>query len=137
MTAEQHIQRLKEENLSLIVEKHGKILYQSAHPRLEPLFRALQELGEEMAGALIIDKVIGAAAARLAVIAKVSHVITPLTSRTAVEILQKNAIKLEFVNLVDSILNRDQSDLCPMEKMAKTFPDNQTFYEHLKSKLFV
>ena len=137
MTAEQQIQRLKEENFSLVVEKHGKILYQSTQPRLEPLFRALQDLGEEMAGATIIDKVIGAAAARLAVIAKVSHVITPLTSRTAVEILQKNAIKLEYVNLVDNILNRDQNDLCPMEKMAKTFADNQAFYEHLKSNIFV
>ncbi len=137
MTAEQQIQRLKEEKLSLVVEKHGKILYQSTQPRLEPLFRALQELGEEMTGTTIIDKVIGAAAARLAVIAKVSHVITPLTSRTAVEILQKNAIKLEYVNLVDNILNRDQNDLCPMEKMAKTFSDNQAFYEHLKSNIFV
>jgi hypothetical protein len=137
MTAEQQIQRLKEKNLSLIIEKHGKILYQSANPRLEPLFRALQSLQEEMAGATVIDKVIGAAAARLVIIARASHVITPLASRTAVEMLQKNAIKLEYVNLVDNILNKDQSDLCPMEKIAKTFSDNQQFYEHLKIKIFV
>ena len=42
-----------------------------------------------------------------------------LISDGAMEVLNKTEIKVTYGKKVEKILNRDQTDLCPMEKLAQ------------------
>lgn len=124
---------LKKNKLAIRVEKDDEILYESQASRLKPLFECLVIHGEKMQDAVVIDKVIGRAAAMLCVVAQVKCVITPLASETAKEMLEENNIPLYAETMIPTILNNDKTDLCPMEKMSLNAATPQDFFKHLKT----
>ena len=72
-----------------------------------------------MKGAVVFDKIVGLAAAKLLVYGNVAEVLTPTISRDAKKYLQKNEVKLNFKKEVKNILNCHGNDLCPMEKLCR------------------
>jgi len=81
---------------------------------------------------LILDRVVGNAAALLLKFALCAEVWSSLGSERAARTLSKLGIRYHFVNKVPYILNRQKSDVCPFEKlsMGKT-PDE--FYDAIKA----
>ena len=132
---ERKLIELQEKGLSILVEKDGKIIFQSSKSMLRPLYEGLNNYAEEMQGATVIDKIVGRAAAYLCILAKVGKVITPLASETAKEVLDKHGIILYAADSIPYIINRDGTDMCPMEKMASESVSPEDFYERLKSKV--
>jgi len=64
----------------------------------------------------VADKVVGKAAALLYCHVGICRVYAPIISRPALEILEQNGIFVQFEAAVPAIRNRDDTDLCPMEK---------------------
>jgi len=131
MNWQNKMEKLTRNNLSLLVEKNGEVLYTSEAPRLKPLFACILEQGDAMQESLVIDKVIGRAAALLCVYAGVSAVVTPLASETAKSVLAEHNIPLYADKVTPRILNQEQTDLCPMEKMSLNFDSPEAFFNHL------
>ena len=125
---------LQTEQLSLLVLKEEQRLFASSDSMLAPLLRCIKDLGDDMHDAVVVDKIVGAAAAHLMVVAQVSRVITPLTSKAAHAILNQNGIPLYAEKTIPHIQNREATGLCPMEKLALRFDSSQDFYRHLLSK---
>ncbi len=71
---------------------------------------------QNMHGALLVDKVIGKAAAVLAVLGQVEAVYGEITSRVAFAYLEENGIRCEYGTLVECIQNRTKDGLCPVEQ---------------------
>jgi hypothetical protein len=128
----QRVELLVEKGLSIQIEKDGEIIFESAEPMLRPLYHCITEKLELMKGAVVVDKIVGRAAALLCVLGKVSEVYTPLASETAVALLTKNGIRIEAKKVISQIMNRDNSGPCPMEKMASAFESPVEFYNKLK-----
>jgi len=123
---------LKENNLSIRIEKNGEIIFESYDPMLKPLFTCLLKKREELKGATVVDKIVGRAAALLSQLGEVKEVITPLASETAREVLESAGIELYAEKMIPYIVNRDNTGMCPMEKMAIECDTAEAFFEKLK-----
>jgi hypothetical protein len=104
---------------SFVLLKNEKIIYRSKSQGLKPLIFCLKKYKREMRRAIVFDKVIGRAAALLLAYGKMKEVWTPVLSVPALAVLRKSKIKAIFQKKVKNIMNRDGSDLCPMEKMSQ------------------
>lgn len=132
---QEKIKQLIKNGLSLRIEKDDRIIYQSSEAMLKPLLFCLQQYREEMAGATVIDKIVGLAAAYLCIIAKVKRVLTPLASVPAHQALQQYGIELVSLRLVAQIMNRDNSAPCPMEQLALSCSSPEEFISALNQRI--
>lgn len=131
----QKLVELMQKGLSIWVEKDGKTIFQSHESMLKPLYDCLNEYPNEMKGAIVIDKIVGLAAAYLCILGKVNKVITPVASETAKDILEQYKITLYASEIIPYIINRDKTGMCPMEKMALKSASPRDFYNQLSSML--
>lgn len=101
-----------------VLVKNNKIIYRSKKQGLAPLIFCLKNRPKELAGAHAYDKVIGRAAVLLLIHGKAKRVMTPLITKNALKLLEKNKIKVEYGKTAQKILNKKGDDLCPMEKLS-------------------
>lgn len=81
------------------------------------------ENGYDLEGWSVADRAVGKAVAMLFLKAKVKAVYSYVMTETALSILESNGIEVHYERLTDVILNRTETDLCPMEKAVKDIPD--------------
>ncbi|MGN1399013.1 MAG: DUF1893 domain-containing protein [Erysipelotrichaceae bacterium] len=74
------------------------------------------------------DKVVGKAAAIMHIMLKTEYLHCQIISSKAIEILDKYQMKYSYDQKVDYILNRTQSDMCPLEKATYDCTDCQKGY---------
>lgn len=110
---------LQEENQSIVIVKNQEIVYKSKDSGIKPLLHAYQNNLSELESVSVADKVIGKAAALMLIDGKIHDLYAELISEAALEVLRDTDIKVTYGLKVENILNRDQTDLCPMEKLAK------------------
>jgi len=123
------------DKLSLALVSGKDITYSSQGSGLRPLFICVSKFKGKVSGCILYDRVIGLAAARLIVYSGIiSEVVTPVASAPAKELLQQEGIRIKAGKVVDNILMKDGSDICPMEKKAKD-TGNQEMFEFLKKRL--
>jgi hypothetical protein len=109
------------------------LAYASRQDRLLALMDYLAEYGAVCQTVTIYDKVMGNAAALLAVLANAREVFSPLGSGLAVKTLENHGIKYHLDEVVPRIMRDDGRDICPMEQLSigKT---PQEFYREMKSR---
>lgn len=119
---------------TLRIYHEEELVFSSQKERLYPLMDYLKEHGRNEKPVVIFDKVIGNAAACLAVIANAKEVYSPLGSELGIKTLIKYRIKYHFNQTVPYIMRDDNTDLCPMEKLSmdKTPED---FYTEMKRRV--
>ena len=83
------------------------------------LFRLLKTERDFLQGAFVADKVVGKAAAALMTLGGVQGVFADVISAPAREMLERAGIGVEYTVEVPHIMNRTQSDWCPVEKMCR------------------
>lgn len=111
------IEVLKLGNYSCVIKNRGrmKTFAQRGIAELYDLYINEKVL---LKGATVADKSIGKAAAGLMVLAGVKQVSVQTISTPALSIFRKNGIAVDFENEVPVIINRTQTDWCPMEKLC-------------------
>ena len=115
---------------SLALFENGKIVYSSNHSGLRPLVLCLSKYKEGPYE--LHDKVIGLAAAKLIVNSNVIKTLkTNLISKPALDYL-KGLLELDYRELVENILTKDKTDICPMEKKAIELP-TKDFINHIRT----
>lgn len=67
---------------------------------------------------VIADKVVGKGAAALMVAGGVAEVFSEVMSRPAAKLLEEHGIRYGCDTLVDNIINRTQTRLCPVESIC-------------------
>jgi len=112
---EKKLAALEQQGVGMIIENHGeKTMYNA--PGVTDLLRLNAEEPERLNGATVTDKRVGKAAATLMITGKVKEVYTPLVSTPAREMLEAAGIPLYAREEIPKMINRDGTDLCPMEK---------------------
>jgi len=103
---------------TLRVYEGNKLVFSSRKDRLLPLMEYLDRFAPAHERVVIFDKIIGNAAALLAVRAKCVEVFSPLGSELAIQTLEKYGINYNFTRIVPTIQRADGEDMCPMEKLS-------------------
>ena len=81
------------------------------------------ESGVDLRGFSAADKIVGRAAAMLFVHAGVSEVYAEVMSVAAADFLKKHGVKFSYACLVNSIINRNGTGMCPMELAVSDISD--------------
>ncbi len=91
--------------------------------------------GENLRGYSAADLIVGKAAALLFVKSGVVSVYAKVLSQGGKEVLQKFGVFFEYETLTDNIINRDGTDICPMEKTVANISDPDEAYIALTEKV--
>lgn len=129
------IELLEKENLALVVVKNGQVIFKSHDKGIKPMYCVATEFLNLAESSAVADKVVGKGAALLCKLLKIKEVYTPLISDTAIEVLEEANIDFSYDKSCKHILNRNKTDLCPVEKMAIESENEIDFLKKLKSFL--
>lgn len=125
---------LKERDLTLVVVKKGKIIFEAKSHGINDFLQAIKEFKKELEGSAVADRIVGRAAALLSAYSKVASVFAVTISEEGRKVLEDWNIFCEFENIVAHILNYQKIDVCPFEKLASNLTDPNEAYEKLKTR---
>jgi len=125
--------KLIEENLSLVIVKKGKVIFETKKQGISGFLQAIEKLNKNLVAASAADKIVGVAAAMLCVYAGVASVFALTVSEGGLGVLEDNNIVCLFEMKVSNILNRSKNDVCPFEKVAMDSGSSEEAYVKLKS----
>jgi len=125
--------RLKKRDLTLVIVKEGKVVFETDSQGVGGFLLAIEKLGKKLIASAVADKIVGAAAATLCAYSEVSSVFAETISKEGIKVLDDNDIIYEFENEVPNILNLDKTDICPFEKLAIGSREPKEAYARLKA----
>jgi len=128
-------QMIRDGKAECVLVRDNRILYVERGRGVSPLLNVYDHHRAEMEGAVVVDKVIGRAAACIAICGKVKHVHGEIMSEDAVEFLKENGITASSTLLVPRILNRKRDGLCPLEKSVEGIRDPEKALTALRAKV--
>lgn len=120
---------LSESKHTCVLCKDSRILYSDERGVL-PLLRWIKE-GKDLSGFSAADRVVGKAAAFLYVKLKVAEVYAPVMSRAGADILMQYGIRAFYDTQTVEIRNRDNTDICPMDKAVKDVKEPEEALEKI------
>ena len=113
--------------------KEGKCLF-SEKRGIAPMMDFIAE-GVDLSGYSVADLVVGKAAAMLFVKCGIKRVFAKTLSEHAKKVLELYGVDYEYETLTPKIINRDGTDICPMEKAVLGTDDADEAYSILQNKL--
>lgn len=125
--------KLREKNLTLVIVKNGKVIFETYKQGISGFLQAIDEQKKILIGASAADRIIGVAAATLCVYSGVVSIFALTISEAGIRILEDNNITCIFQKKVANIMNRNKTDVCPFEKLAMTSENPDDAYVKLKS----
>ena len=125
--------KLIDENLTLVIVKHGKVIFETHKQGISGFLQAIDEQKRSLIGASAADKIVGVAAATLCVYSGFFSIFALTISEAGIRVLEDNNISCFFQSTVTNILNRNKTDVCPFEKLAMASGSPDDAYVQLKS----
>ena len=117
MNRQQAIETLHATHCSCVIA-NGSRLEQFHERGVKDLHHLLHNDKALLDGAFIADKVVGKGAAALMIAGGVKEVYADVMSRAALSLFQSHGLEVEYGLLVDNIINRAGTDICPVEKLC-------------------
>ena len=105
------------------------------NPGVKDLFELVATRPHELAGALVADRVVGRGAALLLVLGRVKNVYAQVISSPALQVLNDAEINVDYGSKEPNIINRDGTDLCPVEKLTMAINDPIIAFNKIKEFL--
>lgn len=136
MTFEEGIQALKDQSLSMMIHAEGQIVHSSIERGIKPLY-VIYTSGKRFDGeTLLIDRVIGLGAARIAAELGINKVWAMVMSEPAKSYLTSVGIEVQHAALVDHIQNREGTGSCPVETIAlKTRTEEAVWFDAMMAEI--
>ena len=95
----------------------------------------LISIGTDLVGFSVADIIVGRAAAMLFLKAGIAAVYGRVTSLGAKTLLESHGVPCRFETLTEQIINREGTDVCPMEKAVRGIDDPDAAYEALCERI--
>lgn len=112
-----YLQKIKSGKYSLIIVKDDKMIFKSNNSGLGDLILAYKNGFLE--GAVVCDKIVGLAVAKIAIFSKAKGLHALLASELAIDFCQKQKIPLDAEKIVKRIYNPENKKECYFEKMSQ------------------
>jgi len=129
------LDRLRREKLSLVVITRNGESHLSRERGVMPLVTLIDSLGDGLRGAVLADKVVGRAAALMAVPAGFVRVHALVMSEPARRVLAAHGIPATWDRLVPGIRNRNDDGPCPMEALTMEIEDPSKALKQIRRAL--
>lgn len=126
---------LKEKNISCVIMLNYKEPIYSTELGIKPLMNPLRKDKKAFENGVIADKVIGKAAAMMAVYGGAKAVYGGVMSVDAKAVLERYGVEFAYDELVPYIKNRTQTGRCPMETAVLDIDDLELAYKAIEEKL--
>lgn len=131
-----YLEELESKRLSLLIYRDGAVIFSSPGKGIKPLIDAIDSfIKEELRGTIIVDRIVGRAAALISAYMEAAEVHAGIMSTGAMEELRRNNIGFSYLNKTPNIRNLQDSDLCPFERLVQGIHDPLEAYELIKAKL--
>jgi len=131
----QYLEILEKTENSLMGYKEGELIFESDLKGIRPHLKAINELGSELEGTLMVDKILGRAAAFLVIYSKAAEAITAVLSTPGKQVLDKYGLKYSFIEEVPHIKMENGVIYCPFERMVQGIDDPSEAYEAIVEKM--
>ncbi len=118
---------------AVLVARHGVIIAVEEGRGLKPLMKLYDE--GKLTGAIVVDKVIGRAAAAVCIAGGAKKVFTKMVGKGALPLLEAHHIPLTATTVVETILNREQNGSCPMEKAVEGLENPEQMVEAIRKAM--
>ncbi len=109
---------LRREQCSCVVAARDGSITICRERGVKDLYRILSEDSAKLLGARIADKVVGKGAAAIMAFGGVEGVYAGVISQPALSLLDNSAIEVRYDTLVDNIINRAGTGICPVEALC-------------------
>lgn len=123
---------LVEKGVSCVAARDGVIVGQETGRGILPILKLLD--AGKLAHAVVVDKVVGRAAAAICVVGGAKRVHAAIMGADAAALLKARGITASADRTVPRILNRDLSDGCPMERAVDGIDDPAEMVKALRSR---
>ncbi|MEM0212191.1 MAG: DUF1893 domain-containing protein [Candidatus Methanomethylicia archaeon] len=124
---------LRERKLTLAIVKNKELIFESNDHGIIGFINAIEELGGELKGAYMADKIVGRAIALLAIYSGIKGVYAEIISKHGFKtLIEVNIEELEYGEIVDAIMDKTGRELCPFEREAQGINDPSKAYEKFK-----
>jgi len=120
---------------SCVVIKSNEIVYSSSGHGVTPLITLYENNPDILKDSLIVDKVIGKAAATIAVLGGAKKVYGIVMSNAAKSYLNRHDVVPEFGRCISIISNRTKDGLCPLEETVLDIESPELAYILLKDTI--
>lgn len=130
----QHAKEIRSSGNFTCVLCKGDSLLTTTERGVKPLVRWLTE-GTDLAGYAAADKVVGKATAYLYCLLGVKAVHALVMSGAAAQVLAENGIAASQDKLVENIINRQGTGICPFEEAVWEIPDPQNALPAIREKM--
>jgi hypothetical protein len=115
---EKEFEEFAKSDFTLQIFSKNKLVFKSKKEGVRGLVDYIKKYGKHFGDLTIFDRVIGNAAALLFAYLKAKEVYGVVGSKLAKKTLKKFKIKFHFKKTIPNILNKDETDLCPFEKLS-------------------
>ena len=126
---------IREGRAECVLVRDGRIVCIERGRGVSPLLSVYEKHRDAMNGAVVVDKVIGRAAAAIAICGRASHVYGEIMSEDAEDFLRTNGISSSCGLKVHRILNRKRDGLCPLEQSVLDHSDPEKALAALKIRV--
>jgi hypothetical protein len=130
-----YLKMLEKTGNSLMIYKNNELIFESSLDGIKPHLKAIRELGSLLEGSLIVDKIIGRAAAFLIVYSKATEAVTAIMSTPGKNVLEKHGLKFSFLEEVPHIKMENGVIYCPFENMVQGIEDPKVAYQAIVDKM--
>jgi hypothetical protein len=124
---------LHKKELTLAIVKNGEVLFETRSHRISGFLGAIEQLGDDLEGTSLADRVVGKAIALLCVYTKTKEVYAEVLSKKAKTLFEQNGVHHEWKELVNNVLDLNKSGVCPFEKAAESISDPKDAYRTFKA----
>lgn len=113
--------------------KDGELLY-SDKKGVAPMMGFIAD-GTDLKGYSVADLVVGKAAALLFLKSGIKSVFAKVLSVGGKRVLENGGVEVAYETLTEKIINRDKTDVCPMEKAVAETDDPDEAYVLIGDKI--
>jgi hypothetical protein len=131
-----YLQRLDASESALHIYRGGEVIFFSKAKGIAPHLEAIEKIGREsLRGTLMVDKVVGRAAALLMLYSLPAEVHAGVITHTAKSLLEEKGIKVVAAETVDAVKQKDGRIYCPFEAMVQDIATPEEAYPAIVAKL--
>ncbi len=129
------LKKIKNNDSTFIVIKDNKIVHEDKGIGVSCIRKVLNSNPSLLNDSIIVDKIIGKAAAMLLIPNKIKEVHSLVMSTSAIKILNNYNITNTAVQTVDVISNRTNTGMCPLEESVFNIEDFNEAHIAIEKKI--
>jgi len=121
---------------ALMIYRDGVLIFGSSDKGIRPHLEAIERFGQEgLRGTLMVDKIVGRAAALLMLYSLPSDVYAGVITHAAKSLLEGSGVRVHPREIVEAVKQKDGRIYCPFESMVQGISDAGEAYKSIVEKM--